>query len=245
MPEHWTLNKNLAWQLEQGIKSLRRVTSPVLKHIFWRHLGKDATAYVAKHQQWWEMCACVCNSIWTRMNKLVRHLEDSFKHLCEQWPNILFDNALDWSGWMRTLVHGPQGSDMWHSCSLCRHLSRGNVQLMTAIYFSHREIATQHHARFTPSQLALTEATDLAEIPLSVRHRDITGMYGWRLLLDAPHQPLDILNGASMHHCASSWGKPTQRKHWWSWHIIWSRSKQNSETLFWRWWWTCSFGTSR
>ena len=218
----WTLNKNLAWQL-----SLRRVTSPVLKHIFWRHLGKDATAYVAKHQQWWEMCACVCNSIWTRMNKLVRHLEDSCKHLCEQWPNILFDNAL-WSGWMRTLVHGPQGSDT-HGATFSnpihvltilvvkpeppfseqeRHvahllivqapLPRERAVLMIAIYFSHREIATQHHARFTPSQLALTEATDLAEIPLSVRHRDITGMYGWRLLLDAPHQPLDILNGACL-----------------------------------------------
>ena len=85
-------------------------------------------------------------------------------------------------------MHGPQGSDMWHSCSLCRHLSRGNVQLMTAIYFSHREIATQHHARFTPSQLALTEATDLAEIPLSVRHRDITGMYGWRLTVHPPEE---------------------------------------------------------
>ena len=44
----------------------------------------------------------------------------------------------------------------------------------------------------------MNQTIDLAEIPLSVRHRRISGKYGWRILLDPPHGPTDLDDGASV-----------------------------------------------
>ena len=77
-----------------------------------------------------------------------------------------------------------------------RHHERAVV--LSAIYEAPDRVALHHIARFTPNQLALVDAIELVEIPDSVRHRRITGLYGWRPLLNPPQPLLDIQNGASL-----------------------------------------------
>eukprot|EP00435_Cladocopium_sp_Y103_P071208 s267_g37.t1 len=70
--------------------------------------------------------------------------------------------------------------------------------LFSGVYYGHAPgVAIQRLARFTAPQVHRQDI-DLTEIPFSVRHRPIEVFHGWHPILDPPHQPFHVADGAAI-----------------------------------------------
>ena len=92
----------------------------------------------------------------------------------------------------------PEDPHVAHLILMQRPQPHERAALLSAVYYTPPHVAIQHLARIVPDTLSLTDAIDLVEVPRSVQHRRITGMIGWRPLLDPPHPPLEVTDGTNV-----------------------------------------------
>ena len=90
------------------------------------------------------------------------------------------------------------GRSMTHRFSLYKLRNTERAILFTSLFHAQGRVAVQRIARFSPSEVSLSDCIENAEVPMQVRHRVIHCFYGWRPILDPPQPAIALVDGAAV-----------------------------------------------
>ena len=70
--------------------------------------------------------------------------------------------------------------------------------LFTSLFHAQEQVEVQRIARFSHSEVSLSDCIEQAEVPMQVRHRLIHCFHGWRPILRPPHPAIVLPDGAAI-----------------------------------------------